>query len=171
MTSYFRTEAVALAGRRPVRALSLAMGLWVASVSTYGMDTDCCAKATSPISSTGAQLGTEECEKKWGIQITAFRLSGNGNIIDFRYRVTDPEKALVLADPKAKPLLIDQDTGARLHVPSMPKVGQLRGTGEKLVAGKVYITLFTNPGKAAKKGDKLTLTVGDFRAENLVLGD
>jgi hypothetical protein len=113
--------------------------------------------------------GSGSQEQKWGIQVTSLHLSANGYMVDFRYKVVDPEKAATLGDPKAKPYLLDQATGAKLVVPKSPKVGPLRQSAENLTAGKVYFTLFSNRNKAVKAGSKVTVVVGDFRAENLVV--
>jgi len=113
--------------------------------------------------------GSASQEQKWGIQVTSLHLSANGYMVDFRYKVVDPEKAATLGDPKAKPYLVDQATGARLLVPRSPKVGPLRQSTENLTAGKVYFTLFSNRNKAVKAGSKVTVVIGDFRAENLVV--
>ncbi len=99
----------------------------------------------------------------------SLRLSANGYMVDFRYKVLDPEKAATLGDPKAKPYIVDQATGAKLVVPRSPKVGPLRQSAENLTAGKVYFTMFSNTGKAVKAGSKVTVVIGDFKAENLVV--
>ena len=108
-------------------------------------------------------------EQNWGVQVTSLHLSANGYMVDFRYKVVEPEKAATLGDPKAKSYLIDQATGARLLVPRTPKVGPLRQSAERLTAGKVYFTLFSNRNRIVKSGSKVTVVVGDFRAENLVV--
>jgi len=108
-------------------------------------------------------------EQKWGIQVTSLHLSANGYMVDFRSQVLDPGKAATLGDPKAKPYLVDQATGAKLNVPRSPKVGPLRQSAENLTAGKVYFALFSNPGKVVKTGSKVTVAIGDFKAENLVV--
>jgi len=113
----------------------------------------------------------QELAARWGIEVKALRLSANGNLIDFRYRVTDPEKAAIMGSAKIRPVLIDLDSGAQLHVPSMPKVGQLRSTTQRLVAGKIYTALFANPTGAVKKGHKVTIVFGDCRAENLTVDE
>jgi len=127
--------------------------------------------AAAPSTNAPAALSAKELEAKWGVQVSTLRVSGQGHFIDFRYRVTDPEKAAVMSGTKEKPLLIDQETGARLHVPSAPKVGQLRSTAKTLQAGKIYTALFSNSQGAVKAGHKVTVVFGDFRAENLVVTD
>ena len=113
--------------------------------------------------------GSASQEQKWGIQVTSLRLSAHGYMVDFRYKVNYPEKAATLSDPKAKPYLLDQATGVKLFVPKSPKVGPLRQSAENLTAGKVYFAMFSNPGKLVKQGNKVTVVVGGFRAENLVV--
>jgi hypothetical protein len=111
---------------------------------------------------------SEDLEQKWGIKITSLQLSANGFVVDFRYKVLDPEKAATLGKRENKPLLIDQATGAKFRVPTTPKVGSLRQTAVHPTAGKVYFMLFAT-GKLVKPGNKVTLVIGDFRAENLVV--
>lgn len=109
-----------------------------------------------------------EIEKEWGIQILSMRLSAGGYMLDFRYRVTDPEKAAPLFGRKIKPKLIDQASGATFMVPEPPKVGALRQTRTPK-AGKNYFIIFANPGNYVKKGNKVTVAMGEFKAENLVV--
>jgi hypothetical protein len=108
-------------------------------------------------------------EEKWGIRILSIRQSANGYMLDFRYRVIDPEKASLLLSRKEKPYLIDQASGARFMVPSSPKIGPLRQTALKPIADRNYFILFANPGKYVKPGNKVTVVIGEFRAENLVV--
>jgi hypothetical protein len=109
-----------------------------------------------------------QIEEKWGIHILGARQSANGYIIDFRYRIIDPEKSSSLLDRKIKPYLVDQATGARLTVPNMPKLGALRAKG-KPEANREFFILFGNPGGAVKKGSQVTVVIGDLKVENLVV--
>ena len=134
-----------------------------------------CLLASGSLATTAADalgraaLSMKRLENRWGIQISSLRLSANGNIVDFRYKVLDPDKAAELGDPEAKPFLVDQASGAKLLVPKTPKIGPLRQTAQKPEAGKIYFMLFSNPGKLVKLGSKVTLTVGDFHTENLAV--
>ena len=115
------------------------------------------------------KTAAETIEEKWGIRVESVRLSANGYVVDFRYKVLDPKKATALGDPEAKPYLVDRTTGAKLSVPSTPKVGPLRQSAESLTTGRVYFTLFANKGKAVRKGSKVTVVIGDFKAANLAV--
>jgi len=108
-------------------------------------------------------------EKRWGVEFVALRSVANGYMIDFRYKVIDADKAAQLSNRKFKPYLIDEATGAKLLVPNTPKVGPLRQTSVKPVAGKVYFMFFSNPGRFVKPGSRVTIVIGDFRVEHLVI--
>jgi hypothetical protein len=122
--------------------------------------------ATNIITAAAAK----ELESKWGVQISALRISAAGNVIDFRYRVTDADKASALGNPKSRAELRDRATGKSLHVPNT-KVGQMRSTGQRLAAGRTYTALFTNPGKVVKPGNKVDIVIGDFSAKDLTVGE
>jgi hypothetical protein len=108
-------------------------------------------------------------EKQWGIQLQGIRLSAAGNLLDFRYRVLDADKAQALVDKKSQPYMLDLTRGSRMSVPSTPTIGSLRQTSIKPLINRSYFTLFANPGAQIKAGDKVTVVIGDFRAEDLIV--
>ncbi|RJQ80844.1 MAG: hypothetical protein C4519_09430 [Desulfobacteraceae bacterium] len=108
-----------------------------------------------------------EPEASWGIHVEGIRLTAVGHLVDFRYRVTDPEKAQNVMHRGDEAYLIDQATSAKLPVP-LTKVGQLRGTGIKPVAGRVYAVMFSSGG-IVKRGSAVTVVLGDLRMENLTV--
>jgi hypothetical protein len=107
-------------------------------------------------------------EETYGISIVGIKLSGNGYLVDFRYRVVDPGKAAALADRKVTPYLADQASGLKSTVPTGPRMGSLRAKGTP-VAGKTYFILFSNGKKVVKKGSIVDVVIGDFRAEGLTV--
>lgn len=105
-----------------------------------------------------------------GIRMEGLRLSAAGYMLDFRYRVLDPDKAAVLLDRNIRPYLLDEASGAQLGVPDTAKLGQLRTTGRnKVVPDQDYFILFANPGRYVQAGTRMTLVMGDTRIENLVV--
>ena len=106
--------------------------------------------------------------EKWGIEVTSLKLTAAGHMVDFRYRVTDPMKALPFFDPKGRPILIDQASGTKLNVPVAPKVGSLRQKTMKPEVGRIYFILFGNTG-VVKNGSKVTLVIGEVKIENLTV--
>lgn len=105
----------------------------------------------------------------WGIEVVALRRTAGGAMLDFRYRVIDPEKARPLLDRGSKAFLIDQASGRRMGVPDTPKIGPLRQTAREPIAGRTYFVIFSNPGKLLGAGDRATVVIGDFRAEDIVV--
>lgn len=111
----------------------------------------------------------QKLEDRWGIRIENLMLTSAGHMLDFRYRVMDPEKALPLFDPATKPYLVDQATGNKCVVPKPPKVGSLRQVTRTPEAGRIYYMIFANPARMIARGNQVTVVIGDFRAENLTV--
>lgn len=123
--------------------------------------------ATAERQDTESTAKAESIEDTWGIQIVGIRQTAAGHMLDFRYRVLDAEKAEALFVRQTKPHLIDQASGKVLAVPRMAKVGPLR-TSDKPQEGRIYWMFFANPG-VVKAGSKVTVVIGDFKAENLTV--
>jgi hypothetical protein len=96
------------------------------------------------------------------------KLVESGEVIRFTYRILDAEKAKALNDKKSEPSLIDPKAGVKLVVPSMEKVGQLRQSSTP-EAGKSYWMAFSNKGRLVKRGDHVSVVIGKFRADGLVV--
>ena len=107
-------------------------------------------------------------ERNWGISIFGVRAVSSGLMIEFRYRVLDAKKAKQLNDKKANPYLVDDATGARLIVPTMEKIGQLRQDAPP-ENGKAYWMVFSNPRRLVKPGSRVDVVIGGFRANGLVV--
>jgi len=85
-------------------------------------------------------------------------------MLDFRYRVTDQEKAAPLFVRQTKPHLIHRASGRVLAVPETAKLGPLRNS-DIPQAGRIYWMFFGNPGGLVKVGDRVTVVIGEFRAD------
>ncbi len=129
----------------------------------------CCISSEIQNQEEDSSCGASCIEEKWGIKIVAIRLSAKGYMFDFRYKVIDPEKSLPIFDPKVNPYIIDQASGTKCFVPSAPKTGSLRQKTRTPEANRDYFILFANPGRLVKAGNKVTLVIGDFKAENLTV--
>lgn len=117
---------------------------------------------------SGKKSVDKEITEQWGIEITSLRMSAGGHMIDFRYRVLNAEKANYLFKRENKPYLIDEASKKVLSVPTTAKVGPLRTTGYSK-EGRTYWMFFGNGNGLVKAGSKVTVVIGDFRAENLVI--
>jgi len=104
----------------------------------------------------------------WGIDSLIVKWTESGEVIRFSWRVLDPQLAKVLNDKKAEPSLIDPQAGVSLVVPTMEKIGQLRQV-QPPEAGRSYWMAFSNKGRFVKRGDRVDVVVGPFRAQGLVV--
>ena len=110
-------------------------------------------------------------EDRWGVRPVAIRLTATDYFVDFRYVITDPEKAkAILSRSKENKeiFLLEQKTGKKFPVP-ITKLGPMRGTTVSPKKGRQYTILFSNVGKSVKKGDKVSVIIGKFKAENLTV--
>ena len=104
----------------------------------------------------------------WGIDSLSVKWVESGEVIRFSYHVLDASKAKGLNDKKDEPSLIDPRARVSLVVPSLEKVGQLRQTGTP-ETGKSYWMAFSNKGRLVKRGDHVSVVIGRFRADGLVV--
>ncbi len=104
----------------------------------------------------------------WGIDALAVRLVESGELVRFSWRVLDPQRANVLNDKSLQPSLEDPQAGVSLVVPSMEKVGQLRQRAQP-EPGKSYWMVFSNKGGRVKRGDRVSIVIGTFRADGLAV--
>jgi hypothetical protein len=104
----------------------------------------------------------------WGVDSLSVKAVESGEIIRFTYRVVDADKAKALNDKKSEPFLIDPKAQVKLVVPSLEKVGQLRQSSTPQ-AGRSYWMAFSNKGRLVKRGDRVNVVSGQFRAEGLVV--
>jgi hypothetical protein len=107
-------------------------------------------------------------KRNWGVEIIGVKPVSSGYMLAFRYRILDPVKAKTLNDMKARAYIIDEATGTRLAVPALENVGELR-TGAAPEADRNYFMIFGNPGKLVKPGNLVSIVVGNFKVDGLVV--
>ena len=107
-------------------------------------------------------------KRQWGVEVMYVRQTAAGYMLEFRYRVLDAEKAKPLFERRTKPVLTHAETGARLIVPTPAKTGALRNSNPPL-AGHTYWMFFANPGKLVQPGDQVSVEIGEFRVDRLVV--
>ena len=109
--------------------------------------------------------------EQWGVEVVSINLTSAGYMLDFRIRVVDAEKALPLFDHRIKPYVLTDRSKIKLPVPMAPKVGAFRPTnrGKNIKADRTYYMVFANPDSFVKPGEKVSVVIGDFRAEKLTV--
>lgn len=104
----------------------------------------------------------------WGVDALSVKLAESGELVRFTWRVLDADKAKLLNDKDLQPALLDPQAGVKLAVPVMEKIGQLRQAAPP-EAGKSYWMVFSNKGRLVKRGDRVSVVIGEFRAEGLAV--
>lgn len=103
-------------------------------------------------------------EDRWGIQVTLVGVSADGGLVDFRYIVVDPDKALAMLDDiNNRPVLVDETTNTIL-LPA-PSPSSHRG---KPFPGQTFILLYPNPSGVVQVGSRVSVIIGDIRLEHFV---
>ena len=107
-------------------------------------------------------------KRNWGVDVIGVHPVSSGQMLAFRYRVLDEIKARALFNKTVKPYLVDEATGTRLAVPAMENVGELR-QGVTPETDRIYYTIFGNPGKLVKPGSRVSIVIGNFHIEGLIV--
>jgi hypothetical protein len=153
--------------RTPQRVAFLCLGVVGLVLQLSG-----CATVHAPDAATEVVQSQPAAEEEiYGIKVEGLRLSAAGSMLDFRYRVLDPQKAAPLLNGKFQPFLIDEARGAKLGVPDTPVLGRIRQTSRnnKILTDRTYFIMFGNPGKALQTGDKVTLLLGQVKITDLTV--
>ena len=152
------------AKKRILQLFALSIALLLVLISSPAT-----ANATSPGKDPStAVVKSNPLAEKWGIEITSLRMAAANHMVDFRFRVLDAKKAEPLFKRQTDPYLVDQKTGKVLAVPNTAKVGPLRNSN-KPKEGKIYWMFFGNRGGFIRPGSEVTVVIGEFKVENLVV--
>lgn len=101
-------------------------------------------------------------QETWGIRITLVAITGGGGMVDLRFQVIDPDKALGLLDPENFPALIDETSEQALT-----KTAGHGGHSKSFKAGRTAYLLYENTGRLLRPGSRVTLQIGDVIVENV----
>lgn len=104
----------------------------------------------------------------FGVDNLSIKSVESGSMLRFSYHVLNAAKAQALNDKKATPYLYDLKSRARLEVPSMEKVGQLRQSSP-VQEGRTYWMVFANQQRLVKPGARVDVVIGPFRAQGLLV--
>jgi len=117
-----------------------------------------------PMSPAAAEL-----RQTWGIEILGMRTSAAGYMLDFRFRVKDVQKSAPLLDRTIPAYVVAEKSGARMGVPNPPTTGRLRASAKFPKKDRNYFIFFGNPGHYVKQGDRISVVIGDFKVEHLIV--
>jgi hypothetical protein len=159
---------VLLAGILTGTLVATAFSQIVPSASTPGAKPSSVARPTRYQPDRFAGRAGEYFRLIWGVDSIKVKAVESGELIRFTYRVVDPNKATVFNDKKIDAFLDFPQAHARLVIPTLEKVGQLRQYNTP-DAGKSYWMAFSNPQLTVKRGDHVNIVIGQFHADGLVV--
>lgn len=167
-TQIRRRSTVALQGRIEWRSawirIVTAVFLGLVVPLNYG------CRPSSEASPSGERTESEvDSSSDMGIEVKGLRLSASGYMLDFRFRVTDPDRAAGFFGKGIDTYLIDPESGARLIVPRPPKVGALRQNTDPPIQGRIYFVMFANPGRFIQSGKKVTVVMGETEIRDIMV--
>jgi hypothetical protein len=143
-----------------VTFLSAGMFLGINTVDAKAYDNSASMKDIAP--------AADVLKEKWGVELVALRVTAAEHMLDFRYKVIDGDKSATLFKRDNKPFLVHQPSGKVLTVQNTAKVGPLRNSG-KPKEGRTYWMFFRNYHGLVNKGDKVSVKIGDFLVENIIV--
>lgn len=164
-------------GWRQFRDWSLGIGLAAGLVLGLGACAGARVGRTTPtpvdprvLAEQRYQASRLSVEAACGIGVERLTLTSSGYMLDFRYRILDPEKASKVTDRTVRPYLQDPESGVVFAVPSPPKIGPLRQSvagGQLPPKDKVLFILFANPGQNLQAGKRISVVLGDCRIDGV----
>ncbi len=161
-TSASDTAPPAAAPPRPV------MGLRVPLTKPKTESTGLAAKTSNYQSTQPTHKAQTTYAQVWGVDKLRASYTSSGNLIRFSYRVLNPKLAKPLGDHENTPEMVGIRSNAVLHIPTMEKIGPLRQMSAA-DAGKEYWMVFSNKGNLVKPGDEVSVIIGKFRADGLIV--
>jgi hypothetical protein len=104
--------------------------------------------------------------RNWGVEVLGVHAISSGWMLQFKYRILDSGKAALLNEKRSKAFVIDEATDIRLSVPAMENIGELR-QAPRPEEGRIYYIIFGNPNQLVKKGGRVDVVIGRFRADGV----
>jgi hypothetical protein len=99
-----------------------------------------------------------------GVRLVRVAVTGGGGLLDLRYQVVDPNKALTVHEAKTPPAIIDERTGLVLNRLLMGHAHQ-----GQLKPAVSYYLVFENTGNWVHRGSQVTVLLGDAEVEHVVV--
>ncbi|MCG3209504.1 MAG: hypothetical protein FOGNACKC_03131 [Anaerolineae bacterium] len=99
-----------------------------------------------------------------GIRLLRISFTAGGGMLDLRYQVVDPDKAVIVHDVDTPPTLVNNSTGQVID-----RAYHDHSSKTPMRTGLTYNELVINEGRAIKPGDSVTLIIGEARLENILV--
>jgi hypothetical protein len=102
-------------------------------------------------------------EAQWGVRISRVAVTADGGIVDVRFVVLDPDKAIsMMKDPANLPVL--HPAGAQVVVDQVAQMA----VRHDLNPGQTYFLLYQNAGGSVHPGGRMSITFGGLVLPDVV---
>ena len=99
-----------------------------------------------------------------GVRLVRVAVTGGGGLLDLRYQVVDPNKAVAVHEEQTPPAIIDERSGLVLNRLLMGHAHH-----GKLKPAVSYYLIFENTGNWVRRGSEVTVLLGDAQVEHVVV--
>jgi hypothetical protein len=99
-----------------------------------------------------------------GVRLVRVAVTGGGGLLDLRYQVVDPNKAVAVHEARTPPAIIDERTGLVLNRLLMGHAHQ-----GQLKPAVSYYLIFENTANWVRRGSEVTVLLGDAQVEHVVV--
>ena len=107
-------------------------------------------------------ISQTEFTAETGVRVLRITFTAGGGMLDLRYQVVDPDKAVIMHDVDTPPILVNEDTGQILDRPYHE-----HSSDTLMRAGLTYNELIVNERRIIKPGNRMTLIAGESRLEHI----
>ena len=111
-----------------------------------------------------AEIDQTAFEQQTGVRVVQVALSAAGGMIDLRYQVIDPDKAVIVHDLESLPAIKDEASGVLLERQWMDHPHE-----RNMKMGIIYYTLLVNTGGILKPGSRVSVILGGVPLEHVVI--
>ena len=140
--------------RRVLALMPLLLAAWMAGTLW---------RSSAPGYPTAVLDNQARFEEVTGLRIVRVMLTAPRGIVDVRYQVLDPDKSLVIFDDDDPPVVINAITGVELNLP----VEQHHFEQQEMA--RIYRLHILNPDRAVKRGERVSVRIGDVQVDNLIV--
>jgi hypothetical protein len=111
----------------------------------------------------GEPIGAQQLafEEFTGVRLVHVAVTGGGGLMDIRYQILDPDKAVVVHDDENPLTIIHEQTGANLYFTLHEH------NDDSFRPAILYSQILMNSAGIVQPGDYVTLEVGEVRLEHL----
>jgi hypothetical protein len=122
------------------------------------------AEEPVPVSWGRPVVAAAELAQHSGVTITQVAVTGQGGLVDLRFKVVDPDLAASLHDEATPPALVEERTGLVVRDLLM---GHAHNAPYE--TGVTYYLVFNNPGNWIHRGARVSVLLGDAQVDHVLV--